>query len=146
MLCGSHIKIWNLVNHMKIQNKKHQNARFIDEKLKTKSLMGPEKKSHFNLVWDSKFKSNQCVCYQKNQFSHVKKNAKWQSQEPRIVIWQENSCHHDFQKKPSLYLSYITDCQMAVSMFEILTANIFESGPMPTPWKILDSLPVIPSC
>ena len=28
----------------------------------------------------------------------------------------------------------------------ILTANIFESGPMPTPWKYLDSLPVIPSC
>ena len=27
-----------------------------------------------------------------------------------------------------------------------LTANIFESGPMPTPWKFLDSLPVIPSC
>ena len=32
MLCGSHIKIWNL------SNKKHQNARFIDEKLKTKNL------------------------------------------------------------------------------------------------------------
>ena len=28
----------------------------------------------------------------------------------------------------------------------LLTANIFESGPMPTPWKILDSSPVIPSC
>ena len=27
-----------------------------------------------------------------------------------------------------------------------LTANIFESGPMPTPWKFLDSPPVIPSC
>ena len=27
-----------------------------------------------------------------------------------------------------------------------LTASIFESGPMPTPWKFLDSLPVIPSC
>ena len=25
MLCGSHIKIWNLANHMKKQNKKHQN-------------------------------------------------------------------------------------------------------------------------
>ena len=39
MLCGSHIKIWNLANHMEKENKKHQNARFIDEKLKTKSLM-----------------------------------------------------------------------------------------------------------
>ena len=39
MLCGSHIKIWNLANHMKEQNKKHQNVRFIDEKLKIKSLM-----------------------------------------------------------------------------------------------------------
>ena len=29
---------------------------------------------------------------------------------------------------------------------DVLTANIFESGPMPTPWKFLDSLPVIPSC
>ena len=28
----------------------------------------------------------------------------------------------------------------------LLTANIFESGPMPTPWKFLDSLAVIPSC
>ena len=27
-----------------------------------------------------------------------------------------------------------------------LTANIFESGPMPTPWKFLDSPKVIPSC
>ena len=34
MLCGSHIKIGNLANHMKKQIKKHQNARFIDEKLK----------------------------------------------------------------------------------------------------------------
>ena len=39
MLCGSHIKIWNLANHMKKQNKKHQNARYIGEELKTKSLM-----------------------------------------------------------------------------------------------------------
>ena len=28
----------------------------------------------------------------------------------------------------------------------LLTAYFFESGPMPTPWKFLDSLPVIPSC
>ena len=27
-----------------------------------------------------------------------------------------------------------------------LTANIFKSGPMPTPWKFLDSFSVIPSC
>ena len=27
-----------------------------------------------------------------------------------------------------------------------LTANTFESGPMPTPWKFLDSLSVIPRC
>ena len=27
MLCGSHIKISNLENHMKKQNKKHQNAK-----------------------------------------------------------------------------------------------------------------------
>ena len=39
MPCGSHIKIWNSENNMKKQNKKHQNARFIDEKLKNKSLM-----------------------------------------------------------------------------------------------------------
>ena len=38
-LCGSYIKIWNLPNYMKKQNKEHQNARFINEKLKTKSLM-----------------------------------------------------------------------------------------------------------
>ena len=28
----------------------------------------------------------------------------------------------------------------------ILTANIFESGPMPTPWKILAGPPLLPSC
>ena len=39
MLCGSHNEIWNLANHVKKKKKKHQNARFIDEKLKTKSLM-----------------------------------------------------------------------------------------------------------
>ena len=27
-----------------------------------------------------------------------------------------------------------------------LAANIFESGPMPTPWKILDGTPLLPSC
>ena len=27
-----------------------------------------------------------------------------------------------------------------------LTANIFESGPMPTTWKFLAGLPVIPNC
>ena len=32
-------KIEILQNHMKKQNKQHQNDRFIDEKLKTKSLM-----------------------------------------------------------------------------------------------------------
>ena len=29
---------------------------------------------------------------------------------------------------------------------DFLTAIIFENEPMPTPWKFLDSLPVIPSC
>ena len=33
-----------------------------------------------------------------------------------------------------------------VDTINCLTASIFESGPMPTPWKFLDSLPVIPSC
>ena len=39
MLCGLHIKIRHLANLMRKQNKKHQIARFIDEKLKTKRLM-----------------------------------------------------------------------------------------------------------
>ena len=39
MLCSSHIKIWNLANHMKKQNKNHQNAQTIDEKRKIQSLM-----------------------------------------------------------------------------------------------------------
>ena len=38
MLCGSLIKCWNLTNHMKKLNKKHQNQ-LIGEKLKTKGLM-----------------------------------------------------------------------------------------------------------
>ena len=38
MLCGSHIKIQNLANHMK-NKKTHQNAKFIGEKLKAKGLM-----------------------------------------------------------------------------------------------------------
>ena len=37
MFCGSLIKIWNLANHMKKQNKKH--AKYVGEKLKTKGLM-----------------------------------------------------------------------------------------------------------
>ena len=36
MLCGSHT-YGNLANHMKKQNKKHQNSTPIDEELKTKS-------------------------------------------------------------------------------------------------------------
>ena len=39
MLYGSLVKIWNLANHIKKQNKKHQNAKFIGKKLKTKGLM-----------------------------------------------------------------------------------------------------------
>ena len=39
MLWGSLIKIWNLANHIKKQNKNHQNAESIGEKLKTKGLM-----------------------------------------------------------------------------------------------------------
>ena len=39
MLCSSHTKFEIFVNHMKKQNKKHQNANFFNEKLKTKSLM-----------------------------------------------------------------------------------------------------------
>ena len=39
ILYGSHIKIWNLANHIKKQNKKHQDTRSIDKKLETKSLM-----------------------------------------------------------------------------------------------------------
>jgi hypothetical protein len=39
MLCGSPSKIWNLANHMKKQNKKHQNAESIGEKLKNEDLM-----------------------------------------------------------------------------------------------------------
>ena len=39
MLWGSLIKIWNLENDMKEQNKKHQNAKYIGKKLKTKGLM-----------------------------------------------------------------------------------------------------------
>ena len=38
MLCNSHIKIWNLANHMKKQNKKHLNSKSIGENLKTKGL------------------------------------------------------------------------------------------------------------
>jgi len=35
MLCGSFVKTWNLADHMK----KHQNAKAIDEKMKTKEYM-----------------------------------------------------------------------------------------------------------
>ena len=39
MLFGSHNKIWNLANHQKKQNKKHQNVSFYWWKTETKSLM-----------------------------------------------------------------------------------------------------------
>ena len=38
MLCISLIKIWNLANHMRKQNKKHLNTRSMAEKLKTKRV------------------------------------------------------------------------------------------------------------
>ena len=38
MLCGSLIRIWNLANHMKKQNKKHQKAASIGKKLKNGKL------------------------------------------------------------------------------------------------------------
>ena len=34
MLCGSYVKIWNLVNHLKKWNKKYWTARFVDENWK----------------------------------------------------------------------------------------------------------------
>ena len=43
------------------------------------------------------------------------------------------------------YAIFYRNGDLHCGMF-ILTANIFESGPMPTPCKFLDSLPVIPSC
>ena len=49
MLWGSQIEIWNLTNNMKKLNKKHQNARFVDEKLKNKSLI-----SNFDM-WTAKY-------------------------------------------------------------------------------------------
>jgi hypothetical protein len=39
MLCGLHIKIRNIASNIKKQSKRHQNARFIDGKMKNKSLM-----------------------------------------------------------------------------------------------------------
>ena len=39
MLCRSHNEVWNLTNHMKKQNKKHQNVRSIGKKLRSKSLL-----------------------------------------------------------------------------------------------------------
>ena len=40
--------------------------------------------------------------------------------------------------------NFVSSCLKWLQM--ILTANILESGPKPTPWKFLDSPPVIPSC
>ena len=46
----------------------------------------------------------------------------------------------------SYYQSYYIGKFFGPFCITNLTANIFESGPMPTPLKFLDSSPVIPSC
>ena len=52
--CGSLIKIWNLANHMKKQNKKHQNAKSIGEKLRVWCSL-----FHF-FLWFARFQILMC--------------------------------------------------------------------------------------
>ena len=40
----------------------------------------------------------------------------------------------------------ILNCELLKCFVHILTANIFESGPMPTPNKFFDGLSLLPSC
>ena len=56
----------------------------------------------------------------------------------KSFFWSMAICEMIFEFTDWLFLKLLAN--------KILTANIFESGPMPTPWKFLDSLPVIPSC
>ena len=49
MLCGSHIKIWNFANHMKKQNKKHQNLLAKNWKLRIWCLWF----HFFHVIWNS---------------------------------------------------------------------------------------------
>ena len=67
-----------------------------------------------------------------------------------FTIYTFNSIHYKakFIKMLGFFSkNLITLCiDTITSLGSYLTANISESGPMPTPWKFLDSPPVIPSC
>ena len=97
MLCGSHIEIWNLANHMKTQKKKYQNAIFINEKWKLRIWYSLYhffhvicKISNFNM-WTAKHLA-QASCTElnlkKNSWTltecHVLKNF----ESPRMLNWR----------------------------------------------------------
>ena len=77
------------------------------------------------------------------------------SKEPLLKLTtMYNNCHLSQKEKKSHFKVYMllfwdwvleTFC-ICQHHCTALTANIFESGPMPTPWKSLDSSKVIPSC
>ena len=49
-------------------------------------------------------------------------------------------------KQMVLKVSFITRWPSIPALITLLTANIFESGPMPTTWKFLARPPILPSC
>ena len=56
MLCGSHIKIWNLANHMKKRNKKLQNAKSLVKNWKLRVWC-----SLFHIfMWFARFQTLKC--------------------------------------------------------------------------------------
>ena len=67
------------------------------------------------------------------------------------MIWKKISRKHRGMKvwklpKNWLHLIVLVDDLYDCFNGRALTANIFESGSMPTPWKFLAGSPAIPSC
>ena len=111
--------IWNLANDMEKQNKKHQSARFIDKKLKTRvwcSLF------HF-FMWFARFQI--LICEPQSIWRKLLVLS-W------IYIWEKFDVHTQRLKKPFLtgYSIYSNEvitnfsgaidvkyCQMAIRLF-----------------------------
>ena len=70
------------------------------------------------------------------------------------ILWKPFGIHSRGIKLVRIGLNKFENCPhilgseftMNLTNSPDLTANIFESGPMPTPWKFLAGLPLLPSC
>ena len=72
------------------------------------------------------------------------------SEQKEIKFPKVNLSHHgpNFVLDKPLFTHFYSTVRAVLKIYTILllTANIFESGPIPTPWKFLVGLPLLSSC